>query len=315
MSNSSDLPPTSSWLRRLWAGLALASAPPQPPAPAKLVPPTVGVARPPEPPAAPAPELDAPALRELAAQLATLPTRLEQQLESQHSSLQAALLERLATLEKQVSRAGREQFKATTLAESQYEQTTAALEMLRAADARHTSELELLQQQLAQTRTQHQYDVALALLPIADSLDEALRAGEQLLTTTGAPVARSWLARTLGLDTPYISRITSTHEAVQQWLVGLTYVRQRVFDLLAEAGIEPIPTANQVFDPHLHHALDLASSSATHPDGTIISELRRGYCMGSRIIRHADVVVASDACATPPGGSPTAPADVDRSNG
>ncbi len=315
MSNSSDLPPTSSWLRRLWAGLVLSSAPPHPPAPAEPMPPPVGVARPPEPPAAPAPELDAPALRELTDQLATLPTRLEQQLESQHSSLQAALLERLATLEKQVSRAGREQFKATTLAESQYEQTTAALEMLRAADARHTSELELLQQQLAQTRTQHQYDVALALLPIADSLDEALRAGEQLLTTTGAPVARSWLARTLGLDTPYMSRITSMHEAIQHWLVGLTYVRQRVFDLLAEAGIKPIPTANQVFDPHLHHALDLASSSATHPDGTIISELRRGYCMGSRIIRHADVVVASDACATPPVEGPTAPADVDRSNG
>lgn len=279
-----------------------------------MPPPVVGT-RPPESPAAPAPELDAAALRELTAQLTTLPTRLEQQLESQHSSLQAALLERLATLEKQVSRAGREQFKATTLAASQYEQTTATLEMLRAADARHTSELELLQQHLAQTRAQQQHDVALALLPIADSLDEALRAGEQLLTTAGAPIERGWLARTFGLDTPYLRRIASMHEAVQHWLVGLTYVRQRVFDLLAEAGIEPIPTANQVFDPHLHHALDLASSSATHPDGTIISELRRGYCMGSRIIRHADVVVASDAYTTPPIVGPSAPADVDRSNG
>src|SRR5947199_211805 len=48
----------------------------------------------------------------------------------------AALPPALAALEKQISRAGREQLKANSLAEAQLAQLTAALDALRAADAR-----------------------------------------------------------------------------------------------------------------------------------------------------------------------------------
>ncbi len=233
------------------------------------------------------PPTAAPELERLIERLDQLMVRLAEQ-----DSTYAPLIERLGTLEKQISRAGREQFKATTLAEAQHEQTRSALELLQAAYGQQTREIERLQQALAQTREQVQLEQAQALLPVADSLDEALRAGQQVLARLATPISVSWLARLLGVDTAAQQHASEQRKAMQQWLHGLTFVQQRVLDLLHDVGITPISSVGTSYDPHLHVAVGVETATATSPEGHITQELRRGYRTAQRVLRHADVVVA-----------------------
>ncbi|MEP7188385.1 MAG: hypothetical protein ABI901_04240, partial [Roseiflexaceae bacterium] len=85
----------------------------------------------------------------------------------------AALHEALVGLEKQVGRAGREQFKTNTVAEAQSAQLAQALEQLRAADSRRAAELEALREQHRREQLSARRAAANDLLPALDSLDEA----------------------------------------------------------------------------------------------------------------------------------------------
>jgi hypothetical protein len=68
--------------------------------------------------------------------------RIEQRLEAMHRGDQEALVEALTTLEKQVVRAGRAQFKASTLAEAQRDELRAVMETLRAGESQREATLE-----------------------------------------------------------------------------------------------------------------------------------------------------------------------------
>ena len=46
------------------------------------------------------------------------------------------------------------------------------------------------------------------------------------------------------------------------------------------------------FDPNLHEAL-LRQPTSEYPEGTVMAELVRGYMIGDRVLRHAQVQVAA----------------------
>ncbi|NWJ98665.1 MAG: nucleotide exchange factor GrpE, partial [Chloroflexi bacterium] len=82
-------------------------------------------------------------------------------------------------------------------------------------------------------------------------------------------------------------------QGMSAWLVGLTFVRQRLLDLLADEGIEPILAQGQPYNPQLQLVVDVVPASADFPPGTVVSEVRRGYLTtGSRVLRYAEVTVA-----------------------
>ncbi len=58
--------------------------------------------------------------------------------------------------------------------------------------------------------------------------------------------------------------------------------------------MRPIDAAGLPFDPQRHVALGVAPASAAQPAGTVTEELRRGYLAGERVLRPAEVIVASD---------------------
>jgi molecular chaperone GrpE (heat shock protein) len=45
----------------------------------------------------------------------------------------------------------------------------------------------------------------------------------------------------------------------------------------------------------MHIAMDVVPASAKLPPGTVATELRRGYHIGSRVLRHAEVAVSSES--------------------
>lgn len=77
---------------------------------------------------------------------------------------------------------------------------------------------------------------------------------------------------------------------IQQFLDGVVLVNQQVNDVLAEMGVQPIATVGEIFDPHFHEAVATEESGEFDPN-TVSAELRRGYRLGERVIRHSMVKV------------------------
>lgn len=62
--------------------------------------------------------------------------------------------------------------------------------------------------------------------------------------------------------------------------------------VLAAQGVTPVEaTPGQAFDPHLHEAVESVASD--QPEGTIVSEARKGYMMGGDLLRPARVTVSA----------------------
>ncbi|MDE3154698.1 MAG: nucleotide exchange factor GrpE [Acidobacteriota bacterium] len=72
---------------------------------------------------------------------------------------------------------------------------------------------------------------------------------------------------------------------------GVELIYKQLADLLQKRGVTPIDTTGAVFDPHLHQAVAY-EPSPDHQEGEIVQELRRGYLLGTRLLRPAMVKVA-----------------------
>ena len=72
---------------------------------------------------------------------------------------------------------------------------------------------------------------------------------------------------------------------------GMELIYQRLSESLKKLGLEPLDTAGQTFDPHLHHAVEMVESSE-HEDHTILDEYQRGYNFKGKLLRPAMVKVA-----------------------
>ena len=72
---------------------------------------------------------------------------------------------------------------------------------------------------------------------------------------------------------------------------GLELIYQRLFDQLRKLGLEPIESAGQPFDPHIHHAVEMVETDAV-PDHIVLDEFQRGYNFKGRLLRPAMVKVA-----------------------
>jgi molecular chaperone GrpE len=74
---------------------------------------------------------------------------------------------------------------------------------------------------------------------------------------------------------------------------GIELIYKQLQDTLTKLGLRPIPTKNEVFDPHLHEAIEMVETRAV-PDHQIVEELQRGYKLKDRLLRPAMVKVASN---------------------
>ncbi|MEB3279546.1 MAG: nucleotide exchange factor GrpE [Lyngbya sp.] len=69
-------------------------------------------------------------------------------------------------------------------------------------------------------------------------------------------------------------------------------VYKQMVDSLKQLGVSAMRPEGEPFDPNLHEAV-MREASDTHPDGTVIEELMRGYLLGERVLRHAMVKVST----------------------
>jgi len=73
-------------------------------------------------------------------------------------------------------------------------------------------------------------------------------------------------------------------------LEGIRRISTSMQNALSSAGVEPIESIGETFDPELHEAVDTGDTDA-EMDGRVISEYSRGFRMGDRLLRPARVKV------------------------
>lgn len=97
-----------------------------------------------------------------------------------------------------------------------------------------------------------------ALLPVVDSLDQAL----QLATQHGDDAMREGLELTMKL----------------------------FIDVLDKHGVKQIDPLGEVFNPQLHEAMSIQPSDSAEPN-TVLAVFQKGYLLNDRVIRPARVIV------------------------
>ena len=73
---------------------------------------------------------------------------------------------------------------------------------------------------------------------------------------------------------------------------GIELVLKQFKDVLASKGVEEIKALGETFDPELHEAVSSIQDDNLG-EKEIAQEYRKGYKIGSKIIRHSMVVVAN----------------------
>jgi molecular chaperone GrpE len=79
---------------------------------------------------------------------------------------------------------------------------------------------------------------------------------------------------------------------LQTYRDGFELLHKQLSDTLNRLGVVPFEVRGEKFDPHRHEALGHLET-LEHEDNTVIEELRRGYLYKDRLLRPAQVVVAS----------------------
>jgi molecular chaperone GrpE len=72
---------------------------------------------------------------------------------------------------------------------------------------------------------------------------------------------------------------------------GLEMVLAQFQQVLREAGVEAVDAVGHPFDPHRHEALGHHESDK-HPEGHVMTQMRKGYKLKDRLLRPASVFVA-----------------------
>jgi molecular chaperone GrpE len=152
----------------------------------------------------------------------------------------------------------------TQAAERQVQDVQARFDQLRQQLQRETDETRQRLNRSADERAATAKAQFIAdFLPVLDNLGRAIEA-----VSSGAP-----------------------REAV---LEGIRSIATSVQNALTNAGVEPIVSVGEQFDPELHEAVDTAEADA-EMDGRVISEYSRGFRMGDRLLRPARVQVGRAA--------------------
>ena len=73
---------------------------------------------------------------------------------------------------------------------------------------------------------------------------------------------------------------------------GVELVLKQFQDVLKSKGVEEIKALGETFDPEVHEAVSSIQDD-TKGEKEIVQEYRKGYKIGTRVVRHSMVVVAN----------------------
>ena len=78
----------------------------------------------------------------------------------------------------------------------------------------------------------------------------------------------------------------------EEYRKGVELILKQFKDILKAKGVEEIPAIGETFDPSLHEAVSSIQDPSKNAQ-EIVQEYRKGYKIGSKVIRHSMVIVAN----------------------
>ena len=75
------------------------------------------------------------------------------------------------------------------------------------------------------------------------------------------------------------------------WAAGVRLIQRKLYRYLEQVELQSIAAEGQPFDPAFHEAM----GQAPGPAGQVLSQLRKGYLWGGRLLRPAQVIVGGGA--------------------
>jgi molecular chaperone GrpE len=127
------------------------------------------------------------------------------------------------------------------------------------------------------------------LLPVMDALDQAIAHCQTQIDAPPPEKPRNFWTQFFPAPEPKLDRLT---EALSSNQAGIELIRRSLLDLLQKRQIKQIPALDLPFDSQCMYAI-AQQASDTAPVNTVIQEVVRGYWQGDRILREAQVIVAS----------------------
>jgi molecular chaperone GrpE len=85
----------------------------------------------------------------------------------------------------------------------------------------------------------------------------------------------------------------SASELESSWGQGVALVERNLRGMLSSEGVERIEAEGAEFDPRLHEAVGQAPATPDVPEGRVLHVARTGYRKGDRVVRPAQVIVAT----------------------
>jgi molecular chaperone GrpE len=135
------------------------------------------------------------------------------------------------------------------------------LDMLRRSQADFINYRRRTTQEQEENRASAQISVLQQILPVIDDLDRAL--------TVVPPELKN-----------------------NAWVQGVVLASRRIDSTLERLGVREIGKPGEPFDPHWMEALASEAKPGV-PEGTILTVARPGFALGDRLIRPAQVIVAT----------------------
>ncbi len=84
-----------------------------------------------------------------------------------------------------------------------------------------------------------------------------------------------------------------SHQTDSAVTEGFRMVYNQLLDVLKKFNVTPIDAVGETFDPHRHEAI--LHMPSDKPAETVVEQVRRGYLLGEKLLRAAQVIVSSGA--------------------
>jgi len=105
-------------------------------------------------------------------------------------------------------------------------------------------------------------DVIIALLPVLDDFDRAIRSMENS------------------------TDVTSVKE-------GVALIQNKLKNVLAQKGLKEMQSIGTAFDPEIHEAITNIPAPSDDMKGKVVDEMEKGYYLNDKVARFAKVIVGS----------------------
>ena len=93
------------------------------------------------------------------------------------------------------------------------------------------------------------------------------------------------------LDNFHMGLDAASADAESMIFRGMEMVKKQLDDFLSGQGVEEVSAEGKMFDPAVHEAVSQEDCEAS-PEGSVLRVVRRGFKMGERLLRPANVVVS-----------------------